>query len=165
MTTTRTKRNAEKITEAPAPAELEVQELDPPDPAIMRWQELVAPSRRIEHEGNAENIIPFPRPAWAHPDFDETDKGGLSWTSYNSDTAFVRASRMGGEPLDGVAFLPSGLNVRARCFGDGWAGVGISMFRYLKDQWVSLGCTLTLDEARQLIETLTAATNMIEGVQ
>ncbi|MGE0219660.1 hypothetical protein [Mycolicibacterium sp.] len=48
-------------------------ELDPPappDPAIARWQELAERDIIINHGGDAETVMPFPRPAWADPDCD-----------------------------------------------------------------------------------------------
>ncbi|KRD04959.1 hypothetical protein ASE48_20170 [Mycobacterium sp. Root265] len=144
-----------------SPAELTPVELDPPDPVLARWEELSGRDIAIDHGGDAEKIIPIPRPAWADPDCDEIGKS-VGWTTFNSTTAHVPANRMGGEAI-GECLLPCGFRVRGRLIGDGWAGVGITMTRYLDEKWNSLGITLTLDEARDFANVILAAVDMVGG--
>ena len=163
MTARRTKSNTTSTVDLDeaAPAELTPVDLDPPDPTIARWQTLANVDLVINHDDDAELVIPFPRPAWAQPDEDYVGKSICS-TWYNSDTVSIPTSHMGGESRGG-AVLPSGLRVRGRLCGDGWHGVGMTLFRFIDDEWTDLGCTMTVDEARKLAEVLLAAVDMVGG--
>lgn len=146
-----------------APADLAPVDLDPPSPSIARWQALVDVDLVIDHDDDAENVIPFPRPEWAQPEDDYVGKSICSsW--YNSDWARIATSHMVGESQGG-SILPSGIRVRARVCGEGWTGIGISILRFIDDEWTDLGCTMTLDEARKLAEVLQAAIDMAGGDQ
>lgn len=136
-------------------------DLDPPDPAIARWQELTERDIHIEHDGDAEKVLSFPRPAWAGPDCDQVGVN-VSLTSYNSDSAYIPANHMGGEAI-GETVMPCGFRVRGRLIGEGWVGVGITTTRYTSGEWRELGATLTLDEARNLVDVILAAIDMVGG--
>ncbi|MGK2854586.1 MAG: hypothetical protein ACSLE3_10895 [Microbacteriaceae bacterium] len=144
-----------------SPAELVPVDLDPPNPAIARWEALSDRDIAINHDGDAEKVLSIPRPDWANPDNDDISTSPF-WTAFNSDPAHVSAVRMGGEAI-GEAILPAGFRVRGRLIGGGWVGVGIMMNRYLDGKWNSLGCTLTLDEARELADVILAAVDMVGG--
>ncbi|KRD07794.1 hypothetical protein ASE48_10175 [Mycobacterium sp. Root265] len=165
MSTPRAKRNTNTVdtTNAVSPAELAPVELDPPDPVIARWQGLADIDLLINHDDDAEKVIPLPRPAWADPLCDVVGHSVCS-SSYNTDYAAIPLTYMGGESHED-SVLPSRLSVRGRLIGCGWLGVGMTVTRYDDGEWREAGCTMTLSEARDLIEVLSTAVEMIGADQ
>lgn len=155
------------VPDSDIPADLEPVELDPPAPEIIRWQELVDRDVVIYHEGDAEKIIPFPRPAWADPDEDIIG-AYLDTSYYTSEYAFIALEHARGE-TDDDEFRPAVLLVRAKLCGDGKPIVGLNLKKISdrdKKSWTSeLGQGLTPAEALELADVLRAAVDLLGGVK
>lgn len=169
MTTTRTKCNADKVTEAPAPAELDVQELDPPDPAIARWQELADRDVDIYHDGDASKVIAEPRPAWSDPAEDLIGSAVSSFAYASSPVRIV--NKLGYGVGDEESLKPARVYIRA-VFAPQNAlrqGVQIGLSRATgktKDKpWINSEMILTTDEVSDLVDALTAALDLFGGVK
>jgi hypothetical protein len=132
--------------------------LDPPAPEIDRWQEFADREYIIYHDGNAEKIIPFPRPAWAYPDGDII---GAYLTScyYTSEFAHIPLQYSRGD-FDDSALVKASIDVRAKLCGDGKpiVGLGIRQFNPKTKKWtLELSQGLSPAEALDLIAVLQAA--------
>lgn len=164
MTTTRTKRNADKVTEAPAPAELEPVDLDGPDPAITRWQDLADRQIHIYHEGDASKVLEFPRPSWACEDEDHI--GGSPFNSaYRSERASVAARGCSAARNVKGLMTPAHVNVLAELWESGTKKVYLGIARYEDHDWDEMMIGLYPAEALELAEVLQAAVNLLGGVQ
>lgn len=126
---------------------------------VVGWRGLVRRSQEstlIRHGGDAEKVMPMPRPVWASRDRDQIGRSLLA-TCYRSDVATVPATNVGGWHFeDEEEYLPARVDVCAKLFGNHVAMVGISLVRPSQQQ----GFSLTPDEARQLAEVLTAAADL-----
>lgn len=129
--------------------------LDPPAPEIVRWQELAARDTEIYHGGDAEKIIPFPRPAWADPDRDVI---GDSWQQSCYRSARVEIPTMsGGGAHDGEHFEPAVFAVGAKIHGGGYPLIGIQIRRYIQKEWHEWGSSIPPKAALELAEAIKAA--------
>jgi hypothetical protein len=145
-------------------ADLDPVELDPPSPEVVRWQELADRNIRICHEGDAEKVIPFPRPAGADPDCDIVGKG-LAWSYYTSEWADVTVAHSPGA-VDDDHVLPASVRVRAKWCGDGGRFVGLSMRDTQDGKWEwPEGFGLTSAEALELADVLRAAVDLLGGAK
>lgn len=126
--------------------------------SLTNWQHLVDRGDKavlIEHVGNAQKVLPFPRPTWADPDRDQISEGG-AWTCYRSAIASVPATTMMGRSTDdGDSLLTQRVNVSASQYRL-MPAVSLSICK----METSASLTLTLDETRQLAEVLVAAADM-----
>lgn len=139
-------------------------QLDPPDPAITRWQELADRGVIIDHSGDAEKVIPFPRPAWADPDEDIIGNR-LSSSYYTSEWARIPISYRDGE-VTGDFFEPATMRVRAKMCGDGEKIIGISARQFAKGEWHWWhGVGMKPAEATELANALLAAVDLIGGIE
>lgn len=134
---------------------------DPEPPAeIVRWQELVHREHIIDHGGNAELVMPMPRPAWADPDCDIIGANrGQSY--YNSASVVIPVAYSSGGS-QGSLFEPANMRVRAKLCGDGNHIIGLSRRSVIKGEWRwTEGVGLTPDEATALAHVLLAAADLI----
>ncbi len=144
-------------------------DLDQPDvlpDAVKRWQVLADREHFIHHHGDAENIIPFPRPAWADPDCDLI-RYSLGQTAYRSTNAWVQAKSSGGQEIGNGELEPASVRVRAIQYGTGEQVVSLYLSRTEKSggKFLGWGVNLTPTEVGQLIEVLRAAVDLIGGAQ
>jgi hypothetical protein len=144
--------------------DLDPVELDPPSPEIVRWRQLAERETIIYHDGDATNIIPFPRPAWADPDCDIVSDR-LDRCYYTTEFARIPVSTRAGA-VDADAFMPAHFDVRAKLGGDGHPIVGMGLrWRNSKGEWCyefSLGVTPA--EALEFADVLRAAVDLLGGV-
>lgn len=162
MATPRAKRNTTAVATTDDP--FEPVELDPPDPAIARWQELVERDYYVYHDGDAEKYIPFPRPKWSQPDEDQIE-ACLPLSAYKSEPVAVRSVHSGGQRGVPGTLRPAAVVVTAFMYGTGEQVVNVKTERvYNKtDQWQSLAVNLSPEEVADLIDVLTAALALIGG--
>jgi len=136
-------------------------ELDSPDPALTLWEQLADRDRSINHRGDAELILPFPRPAWADPDSDVTGRSVLS-TGYASEPVRVKVSH--GCGVDhGDRWEPASAIVSARKWGNQSECVNLTLSAVVGGEWDNMGASLTLAEALELADVLQAAVALFGG--
>lgn len=133
--------------------------LDPPAPEIVRWQALADRDIDIYHDGDAEKVIPFPRPAWADPDLDDI---AATWQSsfYRSAPVEV-ASNTNGGCNDGETLAPGRFRVSTRIHGCGQIVIGIMTRRFIDGEWHEWGGSIHPAGALELAEVLRAAVDLI----
>lgn len=138
-------------------------ELDPPDPTLARWEELLDRDRMIYHDGDAEKIMPFPRPAWSDPDQDLITNSGLT-SLYRAEPIPVTASRHDGRN-DGKIFTPASVFVQPVLGGSGNKAVRLSFSKWSGSSgWDNAPyMALTIPEVANLIDVLSAAVDLIES--
>ena len=137
-------------------------ELDPPDPTVARWQELVAKPSKVEHDGDASEVMPQPRPAWSDPDLDHV---GASWrqTYYSSETAIVYASHSTGWFNDEI-WRPATVSVTAKLYANGETSISVANKSFTgPDGFGHWALGLTVAETLELIDVLRAAVDLIGG--
>lgn len=150
--------------------DLEPIDLDPPNPAIARWEELADWDGIIHHDGDAEKMLPFPRPAWADPDEDEFGQS-LHSTNYSSRPVRVSARYAPGNLIDDNSWAPAAALVSAELAGDGIAKVLLTVSNMKGGSvknggvWLGQAIGLTVDEALELADVLRAAVDLIGGVE
>lgn len=116
----------------------------------------------VQHGGNAEKVMPMPRPSWASKANDQIG-GSLGLTCYCSFIASVPATlNTGWVNEDDNEVLYSRINVAAKLYGNGIPVVGVTVVNEspVKHRPVA-GLPLTVDEARQLAQVLTAAADLV----
>ena len=160
-------------TAAEAPAELEPVELDPPDPTLVRWREFADRVVDIVHDGDASKVINTPRPAWSDPDEDVVDVvlGGSIYMSKPAKVA-LRLER-GVEADDGDTLKPARMAVRAfagRMCDKDLPGIEVKFVRAIKGKtdddhkpWMHTRTILMVSEARELVDVLLAAIELVGG--
>lgn len=141
-------------------------ELDPPaplPPEVSRWQQLAARDIRIRHDGDAEKVIPFPRPAWADPDEDNVGRS-LSGSCYRSSYVRVPVTNAKGTNNDGV-LDPAEVTVSARIHGDGLKVVGLKTLRYdaTEEEWDLGSIGMSAASAVELAKVLLAAAELLRN--
>lgn len=156
-----------KITE---PVDMEPVELDPPDPAIARWEELSLRKSYVCHGGDAEKILGsvHPRPAWADPDHDQTGRSHLS-TSYGSAPVRVISSHNFGADHNGT-WQPACAFVSAQFYGNSHESVKVTFSQVVdgkgdKSQWQNIAMSFQPHEALELAEVLRAAVDLFGGAE
>jgi hypothetical protein len=160
---TATDKGSDFNSENDAPTDLEPVELDPLDPAIVRWRELADRDIDVYHGGDAEKVIPFPRPAWADADQDFIGRS-LTGCYYNSEWVNVVTSHALGN-VDSEVSERASVKVRAKQCGDGEAYVGITVRRCVDGKWVEIGTNMLAAEVTDLIAVLQASVDLIGGAQ
>lgn len=142
--------------------DLEPVELDPPDPDLTRWQELLDRNTGIYHDGDIEKIMPFPRPAWSDPD-EDLFATSLPCCLYRAEPVKVNATRHSGHR--GVdEWIPAGVYVQPAIGGTDVPVVRISFSEKTDKGWNNLPyMALTITEATDLIDVLRAALNLLGG--
>lgn len=135
-------------------------ELDPPDPAVVRWQELAAKPRFVEHDGDASKVIPQPRPAWSDPDLDHV---GTSWRAsyYASAAAVVYASHATGD-VDTEVWVPARISATAKLYGNGETSISVLTQSFVAGN-PECAVGLTVAETVELIRILHSALDLIRG--
>lgn len=166
MTARRTKSN---ITKAVATVDdpFEPIDLDPPSPALARWEALNHDAE-IYHDGDASKVIPVPRPVWSDPDQDVVGDRANT-TSYRSSVARVISSAERGVDLD------DSLD-QARVCVQVKMSAAVDCIRYAvqltlsrangpdRDKpWTNSTMTLTISEVEELIDVLSAAVELTGG--
>lgn len=142
--------------------DVEPVELDPPNPATARWEELADRDVFIHHGGDAEKVMPFPRPAWSDPDEDIIGRH-LARCYYASAWVDIPLKYRSGE-VQGGFIEPATIRIRAKWCGDGDQLVGLSMRQTVSGKWQCWpGTGLTAAEATALAEALLAAVDLIGG--
>lgn len=144
-----------------SPVDLNPVDLDPPSPAIARWEELADRDICVQHNGNAEMVIPFPRPAWADPDEDVVGDTVQS-SIYRSPVAYV-ASMTGGGDDDGNTVRPANFQVSAKIHGSGQMLIGVTINAVRDGKWCWLGISIDPKGALDLSEVLRAAVELVGG--
>ena len=146
----------------------DVIDLDGPDPALTAWQALVNDAT-IEHGGDAEKVIPFPRPAWADPAGDRV-AGSIEGSYYRSDMVHVFALKNPGKNDDDADTLtPARARVSATLYGDGDPMVSVSLRAWNwveseeRSRWVGMVVDFMPAEARELAAVLLAAAALAES--
>lgn len=144
--------------------------LDPPDPKLARWQELAERDVDIYHDGDASLVINAPRPAWSDPGEDYISTAGTA-SVYMSAPALVPLSLDRAlKTDDGDTLQPARLAVRAMMGTSAdqvLHAIEIKLVRPAKDAqksdkpWMHTPVSLTIREARELVDTLIAATDLI----
>lgn len=146
-----------KITADPAPVNL-----DQPSPELVRWEELADRDTDIVHHGNAEKVLPFPRPAWADPSEDGTGRSHLS-TCYSSPPASVPATHSLGVD-HGDWYEPARAIVSAKAWGSGRTCVNLTVSKVEDGSgWSNTALSLQPSEATELARVLLAAVDLIGG--
>lgn len=162
-------RTKKSNTDAAAPTDLTPVELDPPNPAIVRWETLAERPIDVFHDGDAEKILgdAHPRPAWADPDQDQTGRSHLS-TAYASVPVRVVASHNFGVD-DGDRWEPASAWISAKLYGNSHESISIT-FSQVKDldggrtrRWQNVAMSFQPHEARELIDVLQAALDLFGG--
>lgn len=147
--------------------ETEVVDLDDPDPAaVRRWNQLAEDSESayLHHGGDAEKIIPFPRPSWCDPDEDFIGDG-LAGCGYQSAITRIPVANSKGED-DGTYCRRATVDVSAGIFGVGNPAVFMNVRKKTDaGRWTAVGPTLNAAEARQLAQALLAAADLIGGAK
>ncbi|TXI63307.1 hypothetical protein [Mycolicibacterium mageritense] len=143
--------------------DLDPVDLDPPDPAIARWEEFAARDIDIEHDGDAEKVIPFPRPAWADPSRDDVCATSQE-SSYRSPKVLVASLTAGGCD-DGGWLEPASAGVSARVHGNGNRLVGLTIRRYVNEEWREFGMSMPPSAAVELADVLRAAVDLFGSGQ
>jgi hypothetical protein len=156
-----------KITEA---AELEPVELDPPPAALAEWEALTDLDVDIVHRGDASEVISTPRPIWSDPDEDYIDSSGSS-PLYMSRPARVALRHERGRAADyGDTLQPARVVVRTfmgRMFDQALYGVELKLVTGIKGEeasekpWRHTCMSLTVSEARELVDVLIAAIDLV----
>ena len=140
-------------------------DLDPPTPLpeeVIRWRELADRDYYVFHDGDASNVIPFPRPVWADPDCDIVGPAIFD-CYYTSNWVDVPVSNTRGRN-DDETLVPASVRVRAKLCGDGALYVGMSDRRMGEGKWTfGFGVGLTLAEATDLAHVLLAAVDLLGG--
>lgn len=144
-------------------ADLGPVELDPPNPAIARWQELADRDITVVHDDDAEKVIGFPRPAWADPDEDDIGTSAPA-SFYRSSYVSVASMTSGGENVGGELY-PAHVKVSARIHGDADLLIGILVNRFISGEWREFGTSLPPAAAVELAEVLLAAVDLVGGVK
>lgn len=147
-----------------APADLVPVELDPPDPALARWEELSDWGGIIYHNGDAEAMLPFPRPAWADADEDEFGQSYIS-TCYSSRPARVAIKQAPGNRIDADRWAPAAALVSAELYGTGITKVSLTLTNIREGKWFSIALALSAAEALELADVLRAAVDLFGGDQ
>lgn len=142
------------------PIDLDAGQPEPPQsPELRRWVELAQRDIDVDHDGDASKVIPFPRPSWSDPDFDYVSDS-VRLTQYRSEPAEVPMSVVAGEVIGG-SYFPAKIEVSAKLYGSRLTGVGITAKKHTgRGNWDSFGCSLTLEEARELALVLLAAADL-----
>lgn len=137
-------------------------ELDGPDPALARWEELAYRDVGIIHDGDASKVLPFPRPAWADPDEDLVS-GCPLLSLYRALPVRVPVSRHRGDDRNGIMTTPAAY-VQPVINGDKRASVRLSLSLYENGKWDNGNyLAFRIAEARDLIGALQAAVDLIGG--
>lgn len=158
MATRKPNRNTDVIDTTPA--ELEPVDLDPPNPAIARWQELAERDIDIVHDGDAEKVMPFPRPAWASAHEDEVGRT-LGGSFYVSEAAYVPMRHRLGVNDDEV-WEPAAIRIRARQCGTGEHYIGFAARQVVDGKMKeTFSVGLNPAEALELADVLRAAVDLL----
>ena len=159
-----------------APVDLEPVELDPPDPALERWEKLAyrTDDINIYHGGDASRVIGIPRPDWSDPDEDGVYRAA-GQAVYQTTPARVALSLKDGFHADsGTTLVPSRLVVRGFLgyMAGEMRGVEVRLITpgkgktYADDKpWVHTPFSLTISEARELADVLLAAVDVLGGAE
>lgn len=146
--------------------DLEPVELDPPDPALARWQELADRSPAIYHAGDAEKMLGHihPRPAWSDPDEDMTGRSHLS-TAYSSTPVRVVAAHDFGVD-HGDWWEPAVAWISTKFYGNSHESIQVTFSKVVdgkgaNSKWQNVSMSFQPDEARELVEVLQAAIDLI----
>ena len=139
-------------------------ELDPPDPALVRWRELTHRYHGIDHFGDVEKVIKLPRPAWAPPNNDFIGTSPAN-SYYRSNWVHVASRRSRGRDLDGETLVPASVCVRTKIDGDGIPTIGVATRKYADNDPLPDIAEISLypSEAADLINALRAAVDLIGG--
>lgn len=100
------------------PAEMEVVDLDPPNPAIVRWQELADRVLPIQHDGDATKLLDFPRPEWSDEDADFVGDSAFN-VAYRSERVSVAAKGCSSARNVAGLMTPAHVNVIAELWSSG----------------------------------------------
>lgn len=132
-------------------------------PEIARWNELADRDIDVYHGGDAERVIPFPRPTWADADRDHIGQN-IAESCYRSACAAISASWVDGDN-DGDSLEMGGARVAAVMHGDGTTAVNLSVRKRsgTKEAWSGVGVIFTPAEAALLSDALLAAVDLIGG--
>ncbi|OBJ97574.1 hypothetical protein [Mycolicibacterium conceptionense] len=144
--------------------DLEPVELDPSDPAIARWEELADWDGIIYHDGDAEAMLPFPRPAWADVDEDDFGQSYIS-TCYSSRPARVAIKQAPGNRISANQWAPAAALVSAELYGTGITKVALTLTNIREGKWFSIALGLSPAEALELADVLKAAVDLLGGSQ
>lgn len=146
------------------PVDLDPVELDPPDPALVRWQELADWDGIIHHNGDAEAMLPFPRPAWADADEDDFGQSYIS-TCYSSRPVRVAIKQAPGNRIDDDQWAPAAALVSAELYGTGITKVSLTLTNIRERRWHSVALGLSAAEALELADVLRAAVDLFGGAK
>lgn len=132
----------------------------PPEPSaeLARWSELVAVEVEVDHEGDVSKLTSLPRPSWSDP-YEDSTSTSLSVCNYRSESAQLALTAMQGIHRGGW-WTPAKVEVNAKLYGDGAAGVGVEVSKYIKGERAGFGFSLTVDEAHELASLLLAAADL-----
>ncbi len=153
----------DRLISATLPDDLSPVELDPPAELapVARWQKLAEEADdelAVYHCGNAELVMPMPRPAWSAPALDLIG-ACIDHCAYRSMTTEIAASRAGGQN-DGTYWERDSVGVAAMLWGDGTASVNLRIRRRIGNEWKRYAIIITRDEAIKLAEVLRAAVDL-----
>lgn len=137
----------------------------PANPALARWEELAEWDGIIYHDGDAEAMLPFPRPAWADPDEDDFGQSYIS-TCYSSRPARVAVKQAPGNRINADQWAPAAALVSAELYGTGIAKVAVTLTSiHAGKEWRSVALGFSPAEALELADVLRAAVDLIGGEQ
>lgn len=135
-------------------------ELDQPDPTLTRWRALAEREIAIQHGGNAEKVMPMPRPSWSEPDQDTIGRC-LGTSYYVSEPVHVATRNRYGAVYED-RLIPARFTVRAKLCGDGAPIVGLAHRCVVDGEWESFsGVGLEPAEAVELAAALLAAVDLL----
>lgn len=161
MAARRTKSNTTKAV-ATTDDPFEPVELDPPNPAIARWQELADRAIVIPHDGDASKVLEFPRPEWSDETLDHVGCSAFN-TAYRSER--VRIAARGCSDARNVkgVITPAHVNVIAEQWESGTKKVYLGIARFEGNRWIEQMVGLYRAEALELAEALRAAVDLLGG--
>ena len=161
-----------KIDEPQPATDLEPVELDPPAPEIVRWQELAEREIDLRHEGDASRVIQAPRPAWSDPDEDLVDGAPHSSVYMSSPARVALCVHQGLSRDDGDELMPARVVVRAfmgSMFDQELRGLEVRVVKRNKGKdkdekpWFHTVFSLSVSEARELVDVILAAVDLVGG--
>lgn len=126
---------------------------------LTNWQYLVEAGKcqtLVQHDGDLEKVMPFPRPLWADPDRDQIGTS-LPGSCYRSAIASVPATHARGWLDDD--WVTARVDVATKQYGNGFAMVGLTLAKPAT-AGADVGLSLTPDEATQLADVLRAAADL-----
>jgi len=125
--------------------------------------------REILHDGDAEKVMPFPRPSWSDPEYDSIGHS-VETSYYASPPVWTNAAQLPGRNnIDDGILTPASARTAITRYGDGLTVVSVGMRKwYTGDaetgpRWAGVVFDFTPTEAVHLAHALLAAAELAEA--